>query len=72
MFEIYMSHTGSGGHTTDPLNQFHETALREARIASEWRGREIAVSTEPSLIARVRAAFGRPVATSPEPCACPA
>lgn len=72
MFEIYMSHTGSGEHTTDPRNRFHEVALREARYASEWHGRQLATPTGPSLLARVRTAISGSRAASPETCGCPA
>jgi hypothetical protein len=73
MFELYLSHTSAGEHSTDPRNQFHDIALREARIASEWRGQSAAVTpASPSFVSRLRLAFaGRPASTT-DACACPA
>ena len=74
MFELYLSHTSGGEHSTDPRNQFHEVALRDARIASDWHS-EIApavVVAKAGFVSRLRHAFaGRPAQTT-DTCACPA
>ena len=72
MFELYLSHTSAGEHSTDPRNRFHETALHEARIASDYRQPAPEVSPRPSFATRLRLAFaGGPPATT-EACNCPA
>jgi hypothetical protein len=75
MFELYLSHTSAGEHSTDPRNQFHDVALREARIASDWFAVEcpadLVEASRPSLVSRLRLAFARPVATT-DACSCPA
>jgi hypothetical protein len=57
---------------TDPRNLFHERALREARIASEYR--ELAAASQgPGLLSRIRAALsGARVAPATQACDCPA
>jgi hypothetical protein len=59
---------------TDPRNQFHERALREARFASDYRE---SASPAPvrgaGLVARLRRAIvGAPAVTPSQPCSCPA
>ena len=73
MFELYLSHTSSGEHSTDPRNQFHEMAIREARVATEWASRDQgAVASKPGFVARLRLALaGGPTVTT-EACNCPA
>ena len=73
MFELYLSHTSAGEHSTDPRNRFHETAIRDAQIATEWnQGEAVAIATKPSLVTRLRLAFaGGPTVTT-EACNCPA
>ena len=73
MFELYLSHTSAGDHSTDPRNQFHEIAMLEARIANDWRDAATApVATRPNFVSRLRLAFaGGPSATT-EACNCPA
>ena len=74
MFELYLSHTSAGEHSTDPRNQFHETAFREARFASEWHGETpvVVAAAKPSFVSRLRSVLaGGSVATT-ETCACPA
>ena len=74
MFELYLSHTSGGEHSTDPRNQFHEVALRDARIASDWHseGAPAVVIANASFVSRLRDAFaGRPAKTT-DACACPA
>ena len=57
---------------TDPLNRFHETALREARFATEYR--QIAHDGPPriGIVTRLRIALGGGLAASTEACSCPA
>ena len=74
MFELYLSHTSAGEHSTDPRNQFHETALREARIASE-RHAAASAPTGPSragFVSRLRLALAGSSVTTTEACSCPA
>lgn len=74
MFELYLSHTSAGDHSTDPRNQFHEIAMLEARVASDWHDAAAApaAETKPSFVSRLRLAFsGGPSATT-EACNCPA
>jgi hypothetical protein len=74
MFELYLSHTSAGEHSTDPRNQFHETAFREARFASEWHTDTpvVAAATKPSFVSRLRSALAGGSVAAPESCACPA
>ena len=74
MFELYLSHTSGGEHSTDPRNQFHEIALRDARIASDWLSQvapEVVIA-RPSFVSRVRLAFAGRQAPTTDACACPA
>jgi hypothetical protein len=73
VFELYLSHTSFGEHSTDPRNRFHETAMREARIVSEWdRGEPVPGPSKPSLVARMRLAFAGGPSHTTEACNCPA
>ncbi len=74
MFELYLSHTSPWEHSTDPRNQFHETAMREARIASEWRDAEASavLVAKPSFVSRLRLAFAGGSVTTTDACSCPA
>jgi hypothetical protein len=71
MFEIHPTNWPFAEDTTAPTNQFHETALHEARIATDARGIVPQTETSPSFVSRLRLAFagGRAVT---EPCNCPA
>jgi hypothetical protein len=57
------------GRDPDTRNRFHETALREARVASEYRKVERVAPAQPRFVARLRLAFAGPAAT--EACNCP-
>lgn len=70
MSEAYLTNWSFGGDTPDTRNRFHETALCEARIASEYRHIEAAAPAGESLLGRIRVAFARPSPT--EACNCPA
>lgn len=70
MSEAYLTNWSFGGETPDTRNRFHETALREARIATDYRQFEPPVRAESSFLARLRRAFTGPAAT--EACNCPA
>jgi hypothetical protein len=73
VFELYLSHTSGGEHSTDPRNQFHETAIRDARIATDWAQREpAAASARLGLVARLRLAFNGGPSVTTEACSCPA
>ena len=73
MFELYLSHTSAGEHSTDPRNRFHETAIREAQIATEWtQAAPVAAATRPSFVSRLRLAFAGGTAVTTEACNCPA
>jgi hypothetical protein len=69
MSEAYLTNWSFGGETPDTRNHFHDTALREARIASEYRRVERASPVKDSLLTRIRLAFAGPAAT--DACNCP-
>jgi hypothetical protein len=71
MSEAYLTNWSFGGETPDTRNHFHETAIREARVATEYRGRQPAAPAETSFLTRLRHAFAAPSATT-EACNCPA
>ena len=72
MLEMYATGTFATD-ATDPRNLFHERALHEARIASEYHQHADEQLRTPSLLARVRAALaGSQVVATSEACSCPA
>jgi hypothetical protein len=73
MTEIHLAHMSWGNDAADDRNRFHETALREARVATEYREVEHAAPARPAtFVTRLRLAFaGGPAATT-EACNCPA
>ena len=73
MLEMYTLGTFATD-ATDPRNLFHEHALHEARIATEYQEqRTTAQPRTSSLIARLRAAVsGSRVAPATQACNCPA
>ena len=61
--EAYLTNWSSGSDWTERADPFHETALAEARVASEFRQFAPGTPAPTGLIARIRNAFaGRPVA----------
>jgi hypothetical protein len=70
MSEAYLTNWSFGGETPDTRNHFHETALREARIASDYRDVEPAPPDKGSFVNRLRLAFAGPSAV--DACNCPA
>lgn len=75
MSEAYLTNWSFGGEIPDTRNCFHDTALREARIASDYhahpdRGEGSAASARTGFVARLRLALGGPAATAG--CSCPA
>jgi hypothetical protein len=72
MLEMYATGTFATD-ATDPRNLFHERALHEARVATEFRQYAGAQPGTPSLFSRLRAALAgaRVVSTTPA-CECPA
>ena len=72
MSEIHLTHASFGTDSTEPRNRFHQTALSEARVATEYRQLAPEPATRPSFTTRLRLAFvgGPPVTT--EACNCPA
>ena len=71
MSEAYLTNWSFGGETPDTRNHFHETAIREARVATEHRSVEPAAPARASFLTRLRIAFAGPAATT-EACNCPA
>jgi hypothetical protein len=70
--EAYLTSYRFGGDAPDGRSHFHETALREARIATEYRQREVDVTpAQPGFLARLRMALAGPSASA-EACNCPA
>lgn len=73
MFEIHPSDWPMAADATDPRNQFHATAMHEARVASDFRGFAPAAPARESIVARLRLALvGGPSSSIVEPCNCPA
>jgi hypothetical protein len=76
MFDIHATNWPVAVDSTDPRDQFHERALHEARIATDYHesragARPEAVPT--GLLARIRLAIAGGAAVSTvEPCNCPA
>jgi hypothetical protein len=70
MSEAYLTNWSFGGETPDTRNRFHETALCEARVASDFRHIEATAPARESLLTRVRLAFARRSTT--EACTCAA
>lgn len=70
MSEAYLTNWSFGGETPDTRNHFHETALREARIASDHRETAGRTQARESFLTRLRLAFAGQAAT--EACNCPA
>jgi hypothetical protein len=72
MLEMYANGTFATD-ATDPRNLFHERALSEARIASEYHQHTVEQPRTASLFARVRAALaGAQGVPTTEVCGCPA
>lgn len=70
MSEAYLTNWSFGGETRETRNHFHDTALREARVASEYHEVERALPARESFMTRLRLAFGgQPAADA---CNCPA
>ena len=73
MYEVYPGNWPMAVDTTDPRNQFHRTALYEARIVTDRRETEVPAQPVPSLVARVRLALAGGPATTAQVCTdCPA
>ena len=72
MFELYTAEAFAPD-PTDPRNLFHERALHEARIASEFRELAEARPQATGLFARFRTAIaGRGAEATTQTCPCPA
>lgn len=73
MFEIHPSDWPMAVDTSDPRNQFHATAMHEARVASDHHGSASAAPPREGLLGRLRVALaGGPSGSIVEPCNCPA
>lgn len=71
MFDVYPNDWPVAYDPADTRNQFHETALHEARVATDIRQYRVEVPERPGLLTRMRLAIaGGPAIT--EPCNCPA
>jgi len=72
MFELYTAEAFAPD-PTDPRNLFHERALHEARIASEFRELTDSRPQAPGLLARFRTAIAnRGAVATTQACPCPA
>jgi hypothetical protein len=70
MSEAYLTSWTFGGDTPNTRSHFQETALREARIATDYREVEPVIAAREPFLTRLRLAFaGRPAADA---CNCPA
>jgi hypothetical protein len=72
MTEIQLVHLSFGGDHADPRNRFHEIALNEARVASEYRQFQPAAPAQPSFATRLRLAFAGRSIPAADACNCPA
>jgi hypothetical protein len=71
MFEIHPGDWSLALDANGPRDQFHETAVHEARVATEARGITPTAPSHESFMRRLRLVFmGGPAVT--EPCNCPA
>lgn len=70
MSEAYLTNASFGCDSANARSNFHETALREARIASEYGQVEPATPVREGFLTRLRLAFAGPQAT--EACNCAA
>ncbi len=71
MFAFHPTNGSFVVDATDPLNRFHETALREARIATDYRHAGSACTPQASFVNRIRLALAGSPATSAT-CSCAA
>jgi hypothetical protein len=71
MFALFPN-SGPVIDATDPLNRFHETALREARYATEYHQIAHAEPPRMGIVARLRMALTGDHSASAETCSCPA
>lgn len=72
MFEIHPSEWPTAVNA-DPRNQFHATAMAEARATSDYHGYAPAEPARESILSRLRIALvGGPTGSVVEPCNCPA
>ena len=72
MLEMYATGTFAID-ATDPRNHFHERALHEARIATEFRQSTVTRPHTSGLLDRLRAAVsGAQIITTTQACNCPA
>jgi len=73
MFEVHPGNWPVAVDSTDPRTQFHERALHEARIATDYRQVETNAPVRVGLVTRIRLAIaGGPAISASEPCSCPA
>ena len=72
MFELYPTSWPASMDATDSRNQFHETALREAQVATDARGVTAATPSGGTFMARLRLVFAGGPSVAAEPCNCPA
>jgi hypothetical protein len=73
MFEIYPTNWPAAVDA-DRENHFHETALREARVATEASvvGAAAAAAVHQGFLVRIRLALAGSMAPTTESCTCPA
>lgn len=72
MSEIQMTHLSFRDDVHTGRDRIHETALHDARVATDYRRPALEASARPSLATRLRLAFaGGPAATT-EACSCAA
>lgn len=73
MFEVYPSTWPVAVDSSDPRNQFHERALHEARVATDYRQVATTAPARAGLVTRLRLAIaGAPAISATDPCTCPA
>ncbi len=71
MFDVYPSNWPIAFDPGDPRNEFHETALREARVATDARIHPTESPVTARFMTRLRLAFSGG-ATAADTCNCPA
>jgi hypothetical protein len=73
MFEIPPGNWPVALDASDPRDEFHRTALADARVTTELRPQlALLAQPGPSIIARLRLAFAGEQHGSTQPCSCPA
>ena len=72
MTEILMTHLSFRDDVHTGRDRIHETALHDARVATEYRQPDAEATSRPSFATRLRLAFAGGSTATTEACNCPA